>query len=153
MGYSLLDAPVPKQKIAHIYPQGEEIGRVFEPDIALVSDVETFCVEAASWPALNTPIKQSRIKTLRQHYMAFTDANTLEGDWLAQCFAYLSASAAQDAIICNGAGNYAGWLQRFFTYKKPHTQLAPTSGSMGYGLPSAIGAAITHPEGHLCDCR
>lgn len=146
VGYSLLDVPVPKQKIAHIYPQGEEIGRVYEPEIALVSDMETFCVEAAQWPTLRENKTNQRTNILNQHYARFADASALKGDWLAQCFAYLSETTPKDAIICNGAGNYAGWLQRFFKYKAPATQLAPTSGSMGYGLPAAIGAAITQPE-------
>lgn len=146
VGYTLLDAPTPKQKIAHIYPQGEEIGRVYEPEIALVSDMETFCTEVADWSPLREAKDDNRTASLHTQYQNFSNASTLEDDWLAQCFAHLSETVGEDAIICNGAGNYAGWLQRFFKYKAPHSQLAPTSGSMGYGLPAAIGAAKTMPD-------
>lgn len=146
VGYSLLNPPSPKQKIAHIYPQGEEIGRVYEPEIALVSDMETFCLEAAEWAPLRDAKDNKRVTALHEKYQDFSNAAHVENDWLAQCFAHLSETTHEDAIICNGAGNYAGWLQRFFKYKAPRTQLAPTSGSMGYGLPAAIGAAISKPD-------
>ena len=61
----------------------------------------------------------------------------------AEIFAHLSASVPEDAILCNGAGNYAGWLHRFHRYRRPGSQLAPTSGSMGYGLPAAVAAAAS----------
>ena len=59
---------------------------------------------------------------------------------------WLSDHLPDDAIITNGAGNYAAWLHRYFIYKRYGTQLAPTSGSMGYGFPAAISASIEHPD-------
>jgi len=65
---------------------------------------------------------------------------------LEQVILHLSATLSDDAILTNGAGNYAGWLHRYFCYKAYRTQLAPTSGSMGYGLPAAVSAKLAHPE-------
>jgi acetolactate synthase-1/2/3 large subunit len=62
-----------------------------------------------------------------------------------EVIAWLSANLPEDAIITNGAGNYAAWLHRYFVYKRHGTQLAPTSGSMGYGFPAAIAASLEHP--------
>jgi acetolactate synthase-1/2/3 large subunit len=58
----------------------------------------------------------------------------------------LSDQLPDDAIVCNGAGNYSGWIHRFFQYKQPRTQLAPTSGAMGYGVPAAVAAKLRYPE-------
>ena len=145
-GYTLLTSPVPDQALAHIFPAGEELGRVYEPDIALVSDFQSFCEEAASWPALKRDGFCARTSALRSCYKAFNDPASVPGDPLAGHFAHLAEVLPKDAILCNGAGNYAGWLHRFYRYRAPGSQLAPTSGSMGYGLPGAIAAAALTPD-------
>jgi acetolactate synthase-1/2/3 large subunit len=70
----------------------------------------------------------------------------------SEIFAWLNARLPEDAILTNGAGNYAGWLHRFFLHRRFHTQLAPTSGAMGYGVPAAIGAKAVHPERMVVAC-
>ncbi|MFP7569987.1 thiamine pyrophosphate-binding protein [Marivita sp. S2033] len=144
-GYSLLKPPVPDQSLVHVFPQSEEIGRVYEPDIALVSDLQSFCVAAAEWDQIARSGSANRTKDLRQQYETFNDPASVPDDPLAPMFAHLADVLPVDAIVCNGAGNYAGWLHRFYRYRAPGSQLAPTSGSMGYGLPAAIGAAICAP--------
>jgi acetolactate synthase-1/2/3 large subunit len=145
-GYTLLEPPVAKAALAHIYPAGEEIGRVYEPEIALVSDFESFCIAAAAWEPIKPDAFAPQTQALRAKFEAFTSPDAVPGDPLAGHFAHLAETLPADAILCNGAGNYAGWLHRFYRYRAPRAQLAPTSGSMGYGLPAAIGAAITTPE-------
>jgi acetolactate synthase-1/2/3 large subunit len=145
-GYTLMSSPVPAQDLVHIFPAGEELGRVFEPAMSLVSDLESFCVAAAGWDPISPERFADRTAGLHAAYTAFVDPGAVPGDPLAGHFAHLSEVLPDDAIICNGAGNYAAWLHRFYQYKAPHTQLAPTSGSMGYGLPGAVGAAATHPN-------
>lgn len=145
-GYSLLDSPVPEQKLAHVYPAGEEIGRVYEPTVSLVSDTESFCVEAASWDAIAAKRFAPGVHTLRQAYLSYSSASSVDDDPIASYFDHINQVFSRDTIFCNGAGNYAGWVHRFIRYRAVGSQLAPTSGSMGYGLPAAIGAATAEPE-------
>lgn len=144
-GYELLKPPKTAQKLIHIFPCGEEIGRVYEADLALVSDMQSFCNEVASWEKV-TDNASPRVKELHHEYLDFSSSTKLPKDNLAPLFEHLSKSTPDDAIICNGAGNYAAWLHRFYKYLNPNTQLAPTSGSMGYGLPAAISAALNESE-------
>lgn len=146
VGYSLIEAPVPSQSIAHIFPVAEEPGRVFEPALSLVSDTESFCREVAGWSAIKPSSFDARRAALRAAYERFNDPASVADDPLAPIFAHLNEVLPPDAILCNGAGNYSGWLHRFYRYRRPGTQLAPTSGSMGYGLPGALAAAATVPD-------
>jgi len=145
-GYSLLSSPVPEQALVHVFPAGEELGRVFEPALALVSDVNSFCQGIADWPDLGAQKFEGRTTNLRAAFEKFSTVLPSSDDALAKCFAHLDAVAPDNAIFCSGAGNYAGWLHRYVKIHRPDGQLAPTSGSMGYGLPAAVAAAITHPD-------
>ena len=145
-GYSILTPPVPDQSLAHVFPEPEEIGRVYEPEIALVADTESFCTAVADWDPIAPDSFANRTKDLHEQYVSFSNPASVGDDPLAPYFAHLAEVLPDDAILCNGAGNYAGWLHRFYKYRAPGSQLAPTSGSMGYGLPAAIGAAICEPE-------
>jgi acetolactate synthase-1/2/3 large subunit len=145
-GYTLLDSPVPRHKLAHVFPQAEEIGRVYEPEISIVSDLESFCVEAAQWSPVAPEKFGRQVTGLRSQYEEFNSLTSVPDDPLASYFAHMTEVLPEDAILCNGAGNYAGWLHRFYRYRAKGSQLAPTSGSMGYGLPAAVAAAITEPE-------
>ena len=145
-GYTLIESPVPEQKLAHIFPAGEEIGRVYEPTVSLVSDTESFCVEAAGWDAIATDRFAPYVKNLRENYVEYCSAASVPDDPIADYFEYVNSAYPADTIFCNGAGNYAGWVHRFIRYRAIGSQLAPTSGSMGYGLPAAIGAATVEPD-------
>ena len=142
-GYTIVTSPVPHQKLAHVFPAGEELGRVFEPTVSLVSDTESFCEAAAAWAPIKSDAFTARTAKLRKSYQDYASPASVGDDPLAGHFAHLSDAIPADAIICNGAGNYAGWLHRFCRFRSQGSQLAPTSGSMGYGLPAAIGAAAT----------
>lgn len=144
-GYTWLTPPVPEQSLVHVFPQGEELGRVYQPDLALVSDMQSFCEAVAGWAPIKPDTFGARRTALRKKYEAYTSADDVPGDPLAGHFAHLADVLPADAIVTNGAGNYAGWLHRFYRFRAPGSQLAPTSGSMGYGLPAAVGAAATHP--------
>lgn len=145
-GYTLLQPPILEQDLAHVFPSGEEIGRVYEPALSLVSDTESFCTAASEWAPIAAESFADRTLTLRSAYETFNDPASVGDDPLAPLFSHLNEVLPKDAIFCNGAGNYSGWLHRFVRYRAPGSQLAPTSGSMGYGLPGAIGAATTAPE-------
>lgn len=145
-GYQRPTPPVSAQDLVHVFPAGEELGRVYQPALALVSDTQSFCDAAADWDAIAPERFAARRADLRAQFTAFNDPASVPGDPIAPLFAHLAATLPADAVVCNGAGNYAGWLHRFYRFRSPGSQLAPTSGSMGYGLPGAVGAASTCPE-------
>ncbi len=142
-GYTLFSPPVPSQPLVHVYPSGEELGRVYQPQLGIVSDVNSFCVQAATWKPCGN---NKKLNTLRSHYQRNNSVESAGEDEVAAMFSHMADVLPHDAILCNGAGNYAGWLHRFYRFRHPESQLAPTSGSMGFGLPAAIGAAVARPN-------
>jgi acetolactate synthase-1/2/3 large subunit len=130
----------------HVYPDPEEIGRVYSPTLGVVASSAAF---AAAIKRLE-PKHQSRadyVKVAHADYLAFAEPTRSPGDvQLSQIVRGLSDRLPHDTIICNGAGNYAVWVHRFWRYRQYRTELAPTSGSMGYGLPAAVAAKLQHPE-------
>ena len=145
-GYSLLQSPVPSLDLAHVFPAGEEIGRVYEPALSLVSDTESFCRAAAEWQPIAPDKFSERRQALRASCEAYGSIDSVPGDELAPYITHLNEVMPHDTIFANGAGNYAAWLHRFVRYRSAGSQLAPTSGSMGYGLPGALGAATAAPD-------
>lgn len=145
-GYSLLQPPVPSLDLVHVFPAGEEIGRVYEPALSLVSDTESFCRAAAEWQPIAPDKFSERRQALRAACEAYGSVDSVPGDALAPYFTHLNEVMPHDTIFANGAGNYAAWLHRFVRYRSVGSQLAPTSGSMGYGLPGALGAATAAPD-------
>ena len=141
-GYTLFTSPVPEQQLVHVYPSAEEMGRVYEPALGIVSDVNSFCIDALRLVSVEG---NANLANLRQHYELNNSLASAPDDPLAAMISHLSDTVPDDAIVCNGAGNYAGWLHRFYRFRHHESQLAPTSGSMGYGLPAAVGAAVARP--------
>ncbi len=146
-GYALLNIPNPAQTLVHVHPSPDELGSVYRADIAINSSAGNF-VQALGELATPDDIRWSeRTKALRSSQEQSWQPLATPGDvQLAEVIRTTSEMLPEDAIVCNGAGNYAAFLHRYFQYKGYRTQLAPTSGSMGYGLPAAIGAKIAHPE-------
>lgn len=145
-GYTLFEVPDTKQDLIHVHAGAEELGRVYNADLKINSSMSGFAAAVkdmklspkASWDAWRTEA--------RSDFEAFVTTIEAPGDVnLSEVFASLSDILPDDAIICNGAGNYAAWLHRFYLHKTFRTQLAPTSGAMGYGVPAAIGAKATDP--------
>ena len=146
-GYELLRAPVPEQKLIHIHAGAEELGRVYQADLMINASMPEAARQLAALPRLTA----AGIETLTQ------EANAALAMWrgrkqipgnvqLWDVFQHLNAVLPPDAIVTNGAGNYAGWANRFYRYRQFRTQLAPTSGAMGYGVPAAVAAKALHPE-------
>ena len=145
-GYTWLKPPVTEQDLIHVFAEPEELGRVYEPTLALASDMESFCEAVAEWGPIAPEKFMRRTERLREEFETYVAPETLADDPLAPIFGHLADALPADAIVCNGAGNYAAWLHRFYKYRSAGSQLAPTSGSMGYGVPAAVGAAVTAPE-------
>jgi acetolactate synthase I/II/III large subunit len=142
--YTLLDIPVPKQRLVHVHPDPLELGRVYQPSLAIEATPGAFLAAAAAIPA--SPNWSSA--ELRATYRAWSDTPpSVPGDFqYGEVMAWLRDRLPDDAIICNGAGNFAGWIHRYYRFRGFATQLAPTSGSMGYGLPAGVMAKRQRPD-------
>jgi len=145
-GYSILTVPQAKAKLIHVLSGPEELGRVYRPDFALNCSPENFC-SALTMVKMKDHHDRTAMKQAHDEYLAFSSPVTVQGDLqLAFIMNSLQALIPRDAIVTNGAGNFATWVHRFYPYGKCKTQLAPANGSMGYGLPAAIAAKIASPE-------
>ena len=148
-GYTLVQSPVPQQTLVHVHADANELGRVYQATLPINSGMRNFAQALAALPALDVQW-QSWTRTAREAYMAHSTATVPEivpnGVDLSQVVAHLSEVLPADSIISNGAGNYTVWVHRFYRYRQSATELAPTSGAMGYGLPAAIAAKLQHPE-------
>lgn len=145
--YTMIDIPVPRQKLVHIYPSGEELGRVYHPTLPIQATVRGFLTPAAAL----TPLGESdwRAWTAAAHadYRDHLQHPLIPGAvQMGEIMAWLRDHLPPDAILTNGAGNYTAWPQRFYQYRRFRTQLGPTNGSMGYGVPAAISAKLAHRD-------
>ena len=146
-GYSLLDIPCPRQKLIHVYAGPDELGRVYRPDIAINASQRSFIRAIAMMEPVDGSARDGQIESAHASYLAFSTPVETPGDVkMAHVVATLREKLPEDAIVTNGAGNYAAFLHRFFRYGQYRTELAPTSGSMGYGLPASVSAKLTHPD-------
>jgi acetolactate synthase-1/2/3 large subunit len=152
-GYSRIAVPNPKQKLIHVHPGADELAHVYQPDLAIVSGVAHFAHLAAEVSPPATVHWRSFRRDARADYEAFAKPVVAPGDVNpSDIFAWLSEKLPADAILANGAGNYAAWLHRFYRYRGYPTLLGPTSGAMGYGLPAAIAAKLLYPERVVVAC-
>ncbi|QSZ58492.1 thiamine pyrophosphate-binding protein [Rhizobium sp. ZX09] len=147
-GYTLLDIPYPSQKLIHIYPEAEELGRVYRPDLAICASPNDFVGALASIDLAGNALWADRTASMHEAYLKWsTPPQTGPGAvQMGPIMDWIEANVAEDAIFTNGAGNYATWLHRFHRFRRFNTQSAPTSGSMGYGLPAAVAAKHLFPE-------
>jgi len=142
-GYTLLVPPVPAQALIHVHPGAEELGRVYQPAIAVASTPGAFLA-----PLLGLlPRRTIRADDAHAEYLEWQEPRTVPGSLdLWQIVRWLDSRLPDDAILTNGAGNYTAWLHRLYRYRTFRTQLAPYVGSMGYGVPAAVAAKVVHPE-------
>jgi len=146
-GYTLLDIPEPRQKLIHIHPDASEIGRVYRPELGLVSTTANFAAALGSIAGSLAGRDAGPMTALHDAYLKSLEPLETPGDVkMEQVVRHVDSALGDDAIICNGAGNYAGWVHRYYRFRSYGTQLAPTSGSMGYGLPAAVAAKLHHPD-------
>ncbi|RAK28172.1 acetolactate synthase large subunit [Falsochrobactrum ovis] len=145
--YELIDIPVPKQKLIHIHPGAEELGRVYHANLPINATVPAFTRAAASLEAIDNPSWTEWAESANADYRDNIKTPTIPGNvQMGAIMQWLRDHLPADAIITNGAGNYSAWPHRFYQYRTYRSQLAPTNGSMGYGVPAAIAAKLTSPE-------
>ncbi len=146
--YSLLNIPEPDQALVHVHPDAEELGRVYRPTLAIHASPAAFC-KAAEGLQPPTELKGAGgAASAHEEYLAWSGARpeTPGALQMSGVMDWIEANLPDDAIFTNGAGNYATWLHRFHRFRRYGTQAAPTSGSMGYGLPAAVAAKLTFPD-------
>ncbi len=153
--YTLIEAPRPRQKLVHIHAGAEELGRVYAADLLLQSSMAS---AARALEALAAPTAvpwTDWTAGAQADYLANLEATPAPGpldmaEVVKTMQRVLEASGHPDAVLTNGAGNYSGWLHRYYRYpglvRSRRSQLAPTSGAMGYGVPAAIAASLQQPE-------
>lgn len=148
-GYKLFDIPNPATKFVHVYPQAEEFGRVYAPTLAIHASPKPF---AAALSTLTPPKSRpwwEETRVAHREYLEFSRSYAPSADVdLAQTMIWLNENLPRDAIICNGAGNYASWIHRYFRFRRFGSHFAPTSATMGYGVPAAVAIQRLYPE-HL----
>jgi acetolactate synthase-1/2/3 large subunit len=147
-GYTLLDVPVPKQTLIHVHPGIEELGRVYRPQLAINASPTAFAAALDQLAAPNDIRWRDETKTAHADYLAFSEKPTaVPGSVnLGEIVVGLRDTLPADAVVTTGAGNFSIWVQRFYRYRRFGTQYAPASGSMGYGLPSAVAMKRFAPE-------
>ena len=149
-GYTLLDVPRMKPALVHVLAGAEELGRVYQGDLLINSGMPEMAAALRALPpvAADTSAAWSDwTASAHADYLKTLEPVSPPGDVnLSVVLRQLRQRLPDDAIVTNGAGNYAAWLHRFFDYRSYRTQLAPTSGAMGYGVPSAVAAALVHPD-------
>jgi len=147
-GYTLFDVPEPVQRLIHVYPDPDEFGHVYQPETAVVCRPGVFAAAlAASGPLEGAEARGDWCAGARGDYEAWQAPRQSPGAiQMCEIMAWLDANLPEDTIYTNGAGNFSVWLHRFHRYRRPGTQLAPVSGSMGYGVPAAVAAALARPE-------
>jgi acetolactate synthase-1/2/3 large subunit len=148
-GFSLLDIPCPKQRLIHVHAGSEELGHVYQADLAINASSGQFVAALAeASPGLQpADARPEQVARAHQGYLDWNRSVTVPGEvQFSDIIHNIRAQTDSDAILCNGAGLNTSWLHRFFRYRQYRTQLAPTSGTMGYGLPAAIAAKLRHPE-------
>lgn len=145
-GYTLITPEHPDQILVHVHPDPNELQSVYRTDFALCADMPEFAETLADWD---------------HDILSFKDGAEAHAEWLewntpkpregvaldlGLCVAAMREAMPRDTIVCNGAGNYSSWWHRYWRYGKRGTQLAPTNGSMGYGVPAGVAAALRRPE-------
>jgi acetolactate synthase-1/2/3 large subunit len=143
--YTLVEPPRPRQKLVHVHAGAEELGRVYQGELLINSGMPQIAaalkdlrVDGNAWKAWR--------EQARAEYLQWTEPAANPGKvQMAEIVCWLRDRLPRDAIVANGAGNFAGWISRYYRYPALRTQVAPTNGSMGYGVPAGIAAKVAHP--------
>lgn len=150
-GYTLLESPVPRQRLVHVHPDPDELGSVYQGELMVASGMPQVCAMLAAMAPVDASAWRERLGQARAELAAWQEQPPVFQDGAAPLDLWrvvqdLMEQLPRDAIITNGAGNYASWAHRFYRYGGMRTQLAPTNGAMGYAVPSGVAAKIVWPE-------
>jgi acetolactate synthase-1/2/3 large subunit len=144
-GYSLITPDHPDQILIHVHPDPEELGRIYRADLGICADMAEFAEAATLWDDDIVPFDAGKHANKEWGEWATPQPSGAKLD-LALCVGAMRDALPADTIICNGAGNFSGWWHRYWHYEAFPSQLAPTAGAMGFGIPAAVAAALRFPD-------
>jgi acetolactate synthase-1/2/3 large subunit len=144
--YSLFDIPHPQMRFVHIHRDHNELGRVYIPNLSIAS-IEDAVIDGLL-ARMDTAAETPRINTAHADFLDWTAPIPEQPGQvnMSKLVTWMRDHLPPESIMTNGAGNYATWLHRFYYFRDSGSQLAPTSGSMGYGIPAAVAASLRYPD-------
>ncbi|MDB5731338.1 MAG: thiamine pyrophosphate protein domain protein TPP-binding, partial [Variovorax sp.] len=148
-GYELLAIPQPKQALVHVHADADELGKLYRPAQGIHATPQAFAKAAAGLRPAAPPSWRDDTAAVHAEYLRWSDPAPIRipgALQMGEVMRHLREVLPPDAILCNGAGNFATWVHRFWPFRAFASQLAPTSGSMGYGLPASVGAKRLWPQ-------
>jgi acetolactate synthase I/II/III large subunit len=145
-GYTLFDIPCPQIPFVHVHPGAEELGRVYSPQLAINATPTAFATALEDLKFSRAPAGDA--KGAHADYIEWTEKPTEQPGSVnfGAVMVWLRDNLGPDAILCNGAGNYAAWIHRFYRFRRFAHHVAPASGSMGYGVPAAVAMKRLYPD-------
>jgi acetolactate synthase I/II/III large subunit len=145
--YTLFDIPGPKAKLVHVFPGPEELGRVWRPHLAINATPTRFAAALDALAPRGAPAWRGSAEAAHAEYLAWSEVATPQPGAvnLGEIMVWLRDNLPADAILTNGAGNFAAWVGRFFRVRHFGGHVAPNSGSMGYAVPAAVAMQRLHP--------
>jgi acetolactate synthase-1/2/3 large subunit len=152
-GYTILQSPEPRQRLVHVHADPDELGRVYRPTLAIVSDSDAFAAHAAELAPVAKPRWVEWCKAARADYIATLEPTPYNGALdVGRALAGIRDTLPRDFILTIDAGNHSGWVQRYLSFGRPGREIGPTSGAMGYAVPAAVAAKLVHPERLVLAC-
>jgi acetolactate synthase I/II/III large subunit len=146
-GYRLLEPPRPRQRLVHVHQSVEQLGSLYQADLAIAAGMPAFAAAARALPPVADPAWGDWSRAARGDCLAWSRPPPSRARLdPAAVVAWVSERLPADAVLTSGAGNDSGWVQRYYRFRQLGTQLTPKGGTMGYGLPAAIAAKLAHPE-------
>jgi acetolactate synthase-1/2/3 large subunit len=146
-GFRTFIPPATDKTFVHVHPSPEELGRVYQPTLPIVASGPAFAAALAGVEPLDGAVWAEWTVQAHTQFVENMAGRELPGALrLTDVMEHLRTRLPHDALLTNGAGNFAIWAHRFYAFRTYRTQLAPASGAMGYGLPAAIAAKLVHPE-------
>ena len=146
-GYTTLQPPRTPQTLVHVHADPDELGRVFQPDLPIVSGSTEFLAAARALEPVDGSQRADWTESAHADFLMSLHHKRGPGELdVGDVMQHLRERLPDDAILTNGAGNYTVWCHRFYSFSRYRTQLAPCSGAMGYGIPAAIAAKVVHPQ-------
>jgi acetolactate synthase-1/2/3 large subunit len=151
--YTTLDVPKPKSLFVHVYPDADEIGRVFRPDLGIAAGPVAFANAVANLKPAAPPKWKAWTESAHSDYVASLEPTPYNGALdMGRALAALRPKLPRDAIVTLDAGNHTGWPMRYFFYGRPGRLVGPTSGAMAYSVPAAVAAALVHRDRLIIGC-
>lgn len=143
-GYTLLDVPLPKQRLIHVHGSDLELGKIYQPEIGIQAGPNAFAAALAQ-EAVRGGWADWRVEARAAYEAAFDLPDLPSPVDMGKVMKRLQSVLPEDVILSNGAGNFTVWPNKFFSFGRKARLLAPQAGAMGYGLPAAIAAKIAYP--------